>query len=161
MAQYLINLFGNTIPSWLTIFILSLIPTIELRGGVLAAKALSVPMINASIICLIGTLLPIPFILLFIEKIMKWLEKTRFSGIVDFLNKKVEKNKEKIQKYEMFGLMIFVAIPLPGTGAWTGALVASVLKMDFKYSMLSIALGSLIADCIMLLVSYGALGLIF
>lgn len=92
---------------------------------------------------------------------MKWLEKTRFSGIVDFLNKKVEKNKDKIQKYEMFGLMIFVAIPLPGTGAWTGALVASVLKMDFKYSMLSIALGSLIADCIMLLVSYGALGLIF
>ncbi len=92
---------------------------------------------------------------------MKWLEKTRFSGIVDFLNKKVEKNKEKIQKYEMFGLMIFVAIPLPGTGAWTGALVASVLKMDFKYSMLSIALGSLIADAIMLLVSYGALGLIF
>lgn len=161
MANYLLNLFGNTIPSWLTIFILSLIPTIELRGGILAAKALSVPMMKAFFICFIGTLLPIPFILLFMTKIMKFLSKTRFSGFVDWLNNKVEKNKEKIQKYEMFGLMIFVAIPLPGTGAWTGALIASVLEMDFKYSMISIAAGSLIADIIMCIVSYGALGLIF
>ncbi|MDO4459638.1 MAG: small multi-drug export protein [Clostridia bacterium] len=158
MADYLINLFSNVFPSEIVIFILSLIPTIELRGGILAAKFLNVEMIKAFFICFFGTLVPIPFVLLFLEKIMDFFKNTKF---VQWLNRKAEKNRGKIEKYKTFGLMLFVAIPLPGTGAWTGALAAVVLKMDIKHAALSIIVGSLIADIIMCLVSYGALGLIF
>lgn len=161
MAEFLIDLFGNTIPGELTVFILSMVPLVELRGGILAAKALNVEMWKAFLICLAGTLLPIPFILLFIRKIMDWMRNTKLVKLVDKLEAKAAQKIEKIEKYETLGLTIFVAIPLPGTGAWSGALAAAIMKMKFKYAMLSIAVGSMIADVIMCLVSYGVLGLIF
>ena len=160
IVQALVHFFSNTIPAKLTVFLLSLMPVIELRGGILAAKLLSVPMLPAFFICLVGTLLPTPFILLFIQKIFDLMRNTRFVKMVDRLEQKGRSKFEKINRYKTFGLMIFVAIPLPGTGAWTGSLAAALMKMDFKSAMVSVAVGTLIADVIMCLLSYGVLGLV-
>ena len=160
IVQALVHFFSNTIPAKLTVFLLSLLPVIELRGGILAAKLLKVPMLPAFFICLAGTLLPTPFILLFVRKVFDWLRNTRFVKMVDRLEAKGRSKFDKIDRYETFGLLIFVAIPLPGTGAWTGSLAAALMKMDFKSAMFSVAVGSLIADVIMCVLSYGMLGLV-
>ncbi len=160
IVQSLVHFFSNTIPSELTVFLLSLMPVIELRGGILAAKLLHLEMVRAFFICLVGTLLPTPFILLFINKLFDWMRNTRFVKLVNRLEAKGRSKFDKINRYKTMGLLIFVAIPLPGTGAWTGSLAAALMKMDFKSAMLSVAVGSLIADVIMCLLSYGVLGLV-
>ena len=160
IVEALVRLFSQTIPAELTVFVLSLMPVIELRGGILAAKLLDLQMLPAFFICLVGTLLPTPFILLFINKIFDWMRNTRFVKLVNRMEEKGRGKFEKINRYKTIGLMIFVAIPLPGTGAWTGSLAAALMKMDFKYAMLSVALGTLTADVIMCFVSYGLLGLV-
>lgn len=160
IVQALVNFFSNTIPAELTVFLLSLMPVIELRGGILAAKLLRLDMLPAFFICLVGTLLPTPFILLFINKIFDWARNTRFVRLVDRLEQRGRSKFDKINRYKTLGLLIFVAIPLPGTGAWTGSLAAALMKMDFKSAMISVACGSLIADIIMCLLSYGVLGLV-
>lgn len=143
----------------IVVFIISLFPILELRGGLLAASLLKIPAMTAVPLCILGNILPIPFILLFIKQIFKWLKKTKtFRPMVEWLEKKAMGKSEKIQKYEFVGLMLFVGIPLPGTGAWTGALIASLLDIDIKKSSLAIFLGVLIATVIMLIVSYGVLG---
>lgn len=161
IVEQLVQLFSQTIPAELTVFLLSLMPVIELRGGILAAKLLDLQMLPAFFICLVGTLIPTPFILLFINKIFDWMRNTRLVKLVDRMEQKGRSKFEKINRYKTLGLMIFVAIPLPGTGAWTGSLAAALMKMDFKSAMLSVALGTLIADIIMCIVSYGLLGLVF
>ena len=160
IVEALVGFFRNTIPAELTVFLLSLLPVIELRGGILASKLLELDMLRAFFICLVGTLLPTPFILLFINKIFDWMRNTRFVKLVDRLEAKGRSKFDKINRYKTVGLMIFVAIPLPGTGAWTGSLAAALMKMDFKSAMLSVALGTLIADIIMCILSYGVLGLV-
>ncbi len=160
IVQTLVHVFSQVIPGELTVFLLSLMPIIELRGGILAAKLLNLPMTPAFFICLIGTLLPTPFILLFINKIFDWMRNTRFVKLVDRLEAKGRSKFEKINRYKKLGLLIFVAIPLPGTGAWTGCLAAALMKMDFKSAMISVAGGTLVADIIMCLISYGILGLV-
>ena len=160
IVQALVNFFSETIPAELTVFLLSLMPTIELRGGILAAKLLSVELWPAFFICLVGTLLPTPFILLFINKIFDWMRNTRLVKLVNRMEEKGRSKFDKINRYKTLGLMIFVAIPLPGTGAWTGSLAAALMKMDLKSAMLSVALGTLIADIIMCVLSYGVLGLV-
>lgn len=160
IVQALVNFFSSTIPGELTVFLLSLMPIIELRGGILAAKLLGVSMLPAFFICLTGTLLPTPFILLFINKIFDWMRNTRFVKLVDRLEAKGRSKFDKINRYKTLGLLIFVAIPLPGTGAWTGSLAAALMKMDFKSAMLSVCLGTLVADVIMCVLSYGVLGLV-
>ena len=160
IVEALVGFFRNTIPAELTVFLLSLLPIIELRGGILAAKLLDLDMLRAFFICLVGTLLPTPFILLFINKIFDWMRNTRFVKLVDRLEAKGRSKFDKINRYKTVGLMIFVAIPLPGTGAWTGSLAAALMKMDFKSAMVSVALGTLIADVIMCILSYGILGLV-
>lgn len=157
LVQTLLDAF-KSIPSELVIAIISVLPILELRGGMLAATLLGVDMWRAFFICGICTLLPIPFILLFINKIFDWMRNTRFVKLVNKLEEKGAKKSAKINQYKTLGLFIFVAIPLPGTGAWTGALAASLMRMPFKYAMTSIALGTLGADIIMILVSYGILG---
>lgn len=159
-VQGIINFFGGAPPEAI-IFFVSLIPALELRGGMLAAGLLSVDMVKAFFICLAGTLLPVPFILLFFRKIMDWLKNTKFVKIVHRVELKLEEKSQKIEKYKSFGLLIFVAVPLPGTGAWTGSMAAALMGMRFKHAMLSIALGSVIADVIMSLISYGVLGQIW
>lgn len=151
----------NSIPSELIVFIISLFPILELRGGIIAATILGIPWQTAYIVCAIGNLLPIPFILLFLDKIFEWLKKTRFKGLVDKLESKAMKKSETVKKYKFWGLFAFVAIPLPGTGAWTGALVASFLRMKLKDSILPIILGVLTAGIIVALASYGILNLFF
>lgn len=139
-----------------------MLPIVELRGGIPVAYAGGgidgIEWYWAYALCCLGNLLPVPFILLFIDKIIKWMVKSKhFSKIGIWLEKKAEKNTAKVQKYEFFGLMLFVAIPLPMTGAWTGALVAGVTKMKFWPAILSILLGVLIAGAIVTLICTGLL----
>ena len=160
MVETLVKFFSEIIPAELTVFLLSMMPIIELRGGIVAAKLLNIQLLPAMIICFIGTILPTPFILLFIRKIFDWMRNTRFVKLVNRLEEKGKSKFAQIEKYETFGLLIFVAIPLPGTGAWTGSLVAALMKMPFKNAMISVVGGTLIADIIMCLFSYGLLGAI-
>lgn len=160
IVQALVHFFNGVLPGELTVFLLSLMPLVELRGGILAAKLLGVGMVPAFFLCLAGTLLPVPFILLFIRKIFDWLRDTRLVKLVDRLEAKGRSKFDQINRFKTVGLLIFVAIPLPGTGAWTGSLAASLMRMDFKPAMISVAVGSLIADIIMCALSYGLLGLV-
>lgn len=155
MVEALVNFFRNIIPGELTVFILSMMPIIELRGGLVAAKMLGVDLLPAMLICFIGTILPTPFILLFINKIFDWMRNTRFVKLVDRMEAKGRSKFAQIEKYKTFGLLIFVAIPLPGTGAWTGALIAAVLNMRLKRAVPVIFLGVVIAGCIITLLTHG------
>jgi len=106
--------------------------------------------------CFVGNIIPIPFILLFITPIFSWMKKTKlFRPIVEKLEKKSMSKSDKIKKYEFLGLMLFVGIPLPGTGAWTGALIASLLGIKFKKAFWAIFFGLIIATVIMCIISYG------
>lgn len=157
LANYIVDMLQNKIPGELIAFIVSLLPILELRGGLIAANLLGVKLIPAFIICFIGNMLPIPFILLFIEKIFDWLrDKKGLGAVVRYCEKKADKNKDKIEKYGLWGLLILVAIPLPGTGAWTGALVAALMRLDIKKSLPVIAAGVVIAGIIVALIMYGA-----
>ncbi|WP_367118200.1 COG2426 family protein [uncultured Clostridium sp.] len=138
------------------VFIISLMPILELRGGLLAAALLGLDPIPSYIISIIGNLLPIPFILLLINKILDWMRKSKhFKGIANWLDKKVEKHKGQIEKYGYLGIVLFVGIPLPGTGAWTGSLIASVLEMDKKKTFLAVLAGVFLASIIMMVISFG------
>lgn len=156
LAEKMVHLFGDTIPSWLTVLIISLFPILENRGGMIAARLLNMNMLQAFIISYLGNLVPIPFILLFIKKIFEWLRKTKgFDKIIKHFEAKAEKNRDKINRGKQWGLLLFVAIPLPGTGGWTGALMASLLEIPPKKAFPIIALGVLIAGLIMTTVTYG------
>ena len=152
---------GQYISPELAVFMVSMVPLVEERGGLLLASMLGIPMWKAVILCVAGNILPIPFILLFIKKIFHWMAGHHMSGIVSKMEDKAAKNKPKIDRYGFFGLMLFVGIPLPGTGAWTGALVAALFDMDLKQASLSILAGILLAAIIMTTISYGALGRLF
>lgn len=158
LVEFFIDLFGG-ISKDLIIFIISLMPILELRGGLLAASLLDVEFVRAAIICVLGNVLPIPIVLLFLKKVLDLFEKWKVTKkIVDWLLKKVESKREQIDKYGYWGLVIFVGIPLPGTGAWTGALLAVVLGLNRKKSFVCILLGVLMAAIIMSILSYGILG---
>ena len=140
------------------VFIISLLPILELRGGLIAAALLGLDPIPSYIISIIGNLLPIPFILLLINKVLDWMRKSKhFSKIANWLDSKVEKHKGQIEKYGYLGIVLFVGIPLPGTGAWTGSLIASVLEMDKKKTFLAVLLGVFLASIIMMVLSFGIL----
>lgn len=161
LVQGLTEWLGGSIPGELIAFLISLLPILELRGGLIAASLLHVPLGPAFLICYIGNILPIPFILLFIRRIINYLKKTRMlHGFAGWLERKSEKNKDKVTKYKMLGLLLFVAVPLPGTGAWTGALVAAMLDMPLKKSLPVIVLGVLIAGVIMSVITYGLAALL-
>ena len=143
------------------VFIISLMPILELRGGLLAASLLGLKPLPSYIITMIGNLIPVPFILWFIDKLLECMRKSKhLSGFANWLDKKVEKNKKIIEKYGFFGLVLFVGIPLPGTGAWTGSLIASVLEMDRRKSFIAIIIGVVMASIIMMVISFGLLKLV-
>ncbi len=140
------------------VFIISLMPILELRGGLIAAALLGLSPLKSYIICIIGNILPVPFILLLINKILSWMRTSRhFSKIANWLDKKVEKHKGQIEKYGYLGVILFVGIPLPGTGAWTGSLIASVLEMDKKKTFISVCIGVVMASIIMMILSFGVI----
>ena len=146
------------------IFIISMVPILELRGGLLAASPalLNVPIMQAIPICIIGNILPIPFILLLIRKILDWMKLVKvFRPIALWLENKAMSKKDQIEKYGFWGLVLFVGIPLPGTGAWTGSLIAALLRVRFKTAFAAILIGIVIATVIMSILSYGVLGVIF
>ena len=146
------------------IFLISMVPILELRGGLLAAgpALLDVPMWQAIPICFIGNLVPIPFILLLITKIFDWMKGTKkLKPLVEKLEHKAMSQSANIEKYEFWGLVAFVGIPLPGTGAWTGALIAALLGIRFRKAFPAIVLGLVIATVIMTVLSYTVLGTIF
>ena len=146
------------------IFLISMVPILELRGGLLAAgpALLDVPMWQAIPICFIGNLVPIPFILLLITKIFDWMKGTmKLKPLVEKLEHKAMNQSANIEKYEFWGLVAFVGIPLPGTGAWTGALIAALLGIRFRKAFPAIVLGLVVATVIMTILSYTVLGTIF
>ena len=159
IVLHIINTFSKTFSKEMIVFIISLMPILELRGGLIAAALLKIPYLKAAIICIVGNILPIPFILLFLNKIFDAMEKWEpTKKLVRYFKKRAIENKEKIDKYGLLGLILFVGIPLPGTGAWTGALVASVFNMDIKKASIGIFLGILLAFVIMSILSYGIIG---
>ena len=151
----LVGFFSGKLPKELIVFLISLLPILELRGSILAAGFLKMEFLSTYIIAVIGNMLPIPFILLFIDKIFFWLKKTRLKGFVEKIEKKAMSKSEQITKYGRLGLFLFVAIPIPGTGAWTGSLIASLLRMKIKDTLPWIFLGVLTAGLIMSLLSFG------
>lgn len=142
----------------LIVFLISLMPILELRGGLLAASLLNMNPVTSFIICFLGNVLPIPFILWLITPIFDRLKKTKhLSKLVNKIEAKANSKKEKIEKKEFWGLLLFVGIPLPGTGAWTGTLIASMIGMNKKKSLCAAILGVIMAGIIMMLLSFGLL----
>lgn len=141
------------------VFIISMIPLLELRGGLLAASLLKISAAKAIPLCIVGNIIPIPFILLFIRQIFKVLKKTKlFRGLIIRLENRAMKKSDQVKKYEFWGLMLFVGIPLPGTGAWTGSLIAALLGMKFKKAFPAVIVGICMATVIMWFISYVLLG---
>lgn len=160
IVDYIVEIFQGNLPKELIVFFISLLPVLELRGGMIAAKLLDVELLKAFIICYIGNILPLPFILIFIRKIFKFLKRFKVTrGLVEKLEIRSMRQSEKVKRWRSWGLLAFVAIPLPGTGGWTGALIAALLDMRIKISFPIIALGVLIANLIMTAFSYGLLGI--
>ncbi len=158
LAQSIVTFFQDKIPEELIVFIVSLLPILELRGGIIAAKLLGVELIPAFIISYIANMIPIPFILLFIRRVFQFLrDKPVFGKMIKKLELRSEKKSDTVKKYGIWGLLIFVAIPLPGTGGWTGALIAALMNMPVRKSTGVIALGVLIAGVIMTVAMYGLL----
>lgn len=163
LARKLTSALGD-LPPVLVIFLISMIPILELRGGLLAASLLGISKWTAAGICIVGNIIPIPFILLFIEKILDWMSKCKIEWmrkLALWLIARGEGEKaNSIRKYEFIGLLLFVGIPLPGTGAWTGSLIAALLHVKMKKSVPAIFLGLIMATIIMLIISYGGLAAI-
>ena len=140
-------------------FLISMVPVIELRGAIPIALAGGAKLIPAVVVAMLGNLLPIPFILLFIREILEWMNGC--GGFPQRVARWVEKHAAKrsatVQKYVFWGLVLFMGVPLPGTGAWTGALIAALLRLKWKRAFLAIALGVLIAGILVSLASLGIL----
>ena len=145
-------LTGTTEGRCLFTMLVSMIPIIELRGGLPFGVALGLPYHLAFPAAVIGNLIPAPFIIVYIRRVFELMRKYLpwLNGIVDKLEKKAHLKGQKVQKYQYLGLWLFVAIPLPGTGAWTGSLAAAFLGMRLKKAMPAVVLGVLTAGCIML-----------
>ena len=151
------------IGKYLWVFLISMVPIIELRGAIPVAVGMGLPLIPSYIICIIGNMLPVPFIYFFARKVLIWgADKPVIGKFFTFCLEKGEKGGKKLQAKAGSGLfvalLLFVGIPLPGTGAWTGTLAASLLDMDFKSSVIAVMCGVLLAGVIMALISNGVLG---
>ena len=165
MVESLVNwfttVFADFVPAELLVFLLSMLPVLELRGGLIAASILGIPLLKAIGICFVGNLLPVPFILILIRPIFRWLKMARISRpLVSALERKAMGKSDTIRRYEFWGLLIFVGIPLPGTGAWTGALIASLLNISIKRATPPLTLGLIMACFLMVMISYVIPGMI-
>ena len=147
---------------YLYIFLISMFPVVELRGAIPVGYASGIPLIPNYIISIIGNMLPVPFILLFIKAFIGWCSRTKIkflNKLAAWLNRRVEKRRDKIEKFSFWGVCLFVAVPLPVTGAWTGSLVAAMIDMKFWKALLSCLFGVMIAGVVMTLISYGAVAI--
>ena len=141
----------------LATFLISMVPIIELRGALPIGVGMGLTPVTALIVSILGNMVPVPFIIIFIRRILNWMHRfEKFDRLATKMEEKAAKGGEKLVKYEMFGLFLLVAVPLPGTGAWTGALVAAMMDMRLKRAMPAIILGVIIAGIIVTTVTYGA-----
>ena len=146
---------------FLTTFLISMVPVIELRGGLPYGITLGLPYPLALTAAVLGNMLPVPFIIVYIQRIFAWLRRiwAKFDGMVSSLEQRADRKGDKVRRYGLLGLVILVAIPLPGTGAWTGALVAALLKMKLKDAVPAFFLGVVIAAAIMTAITFGVIHL--
>lgn len=161
MGELIKNFFLNIVGEELCVFFCSMLPVIELRGAIPMAYAFGMPWWQAYLVSVLGNMIPVPFILLLIRGVVGLMKRSKcrfFNKIADLLLSKVEKNREKIKKYSFWGICLFVAIPLPATGAWTGSLVAAMIDVKPWKAFLSALIGVLIAGAIVTLIIYGGLG---
>ena len=137
--------------------LISMLPVVELRGGLPAGVAMGLPIPVAFAASLVGNMIPVPFIILFVRPLFKWVRVhiPRLGGFVARLESRAKEKSVDVSRYQTWGLLIFVAIPLPGTGAWTGALIAAVLDMRLKRAVPVIFLGVTIAGCIITILTHG------
>lgn len=139
-------------------FLVAMVPVVELRGAIPFGVVRGLNLWTAIIASVLGNLVPVPFIILFIRRIFAWMRAhmPKLDGLVTRMEKKAEKNRAAVEKYAFWGLAVLVAIPLPGTGAWTGALVAAMMEMRLKRAFPAIVIGVVIAGVIVSIVTYGA-----
>ena len=143
-------------------FLVSMVPVVELRGGIPFGTALGLDPVSAAVAAILGNLVPVPFIILFIRHIFDWLRRyDKQRALVEKFEKKAHLKSKNVIKNQTFGLCLFVALPLPGTGAWTGALIAAILDMRLKRAMPSIILGVIIAAIIVTCVTRGVVAALF
>ncbi len=159
IVAFIISIFGANAGKVIGIFLISLLPVIELRGSIPVGYYQGLPWYTNMITSIIGNLLPVPFILLFVVKVFEFMKKRNIMvGFIEKIEKRAMSRSDSIANKEFLGLMLFVAIPLPGTGAWTGALIAALLQFNRKKSFMYICIGVLIAASLVTLGVYGVIG---
>ena len=159
IVAFIISIFGVNAGKIIGIFFISLLPVIELRGSIPIGYYQGLPWYTNMITSIIGNILPVPFILLFVVKVFEFMKKRNImAGVIEKIEKRAMSRSESIANKEFLGLMLFVAIPFPGTGAWTGALIAALLQFDRKKSFVYIFIGVLIAASLVTLGVYGVIG---
>lgn len=158
MTDFIVEaITGADVGKYLATFIISMIPVIELRGAIPIGVSLGLSHVEAMGVSIIGNMLPVPFIILFIRPIFRWMTKKsgKLARLAEKLEAKAEGKWDRIHRYQFFALTLFVAIPLPGTGAWSGALIAAVMNMRLRNALPSILLGVLIAGVLVTGITYG------
>lgn len=155
LVQSIVDVCAGNVPQQLIVFIVSMIPVLELRGSILAAGFLKMEFLPAYTLAVFGNMLPVPFILLFMEKIFAWMKRNRLKNVAVWFENRAMKRSGQIKKYGRVGLFLFVALPLPGTGAWTGSLIAALLRMRPKDALPWIFLGVLTAGLAVSLLAFG------
>ena len=159
IVAFIISIFGVNAGKVIGIFFISLLPVIELRGSIPIGYYQGLPWYTNMITSIIGNILPVPFILLFVVKVFEFMKKRNIMvNVIEKIEKRAMSRSESIANKEFLGLMLFVAIPCPGTGAWTGALIAALLQFDRKKSFVYIFIGVLIAASLVTLGVYGVIG---
>ena len=159
MVEAIETFLSENLPRELCVIVCSMLPIIELRGGIPLATSLGLPWWQSFLFAVLGNMIPVPFILIFIRAVLEFMKKFKgLRSIALWLEKKADKHRDKVEKYSFWGLFALVAIPLPGTGAWTGSLVAAMIRMKFPKALLSVFLGVVAAGTVVTLISYGVLG---
>ncbi len=163
MTEAISSFFLDTVGPELCVLICTMIPVFELTGSIPLGAALSLPWWQSFILAVIGNMIPVPFILVFIRRIIEWMTRSRvklFYKLGGWLTRKAEKHRPEIEKYSFWGLFIFVALPLPLTGVWSGSLAAAMMNMKFWQAMLSTFIGIIIAAALVTLGVYGGIAAI-
>lgn len=162
LVEWYQSTLGQLIPKEVFVFFVSMLPLIELRGGLICASLLKIPLLKANIICVLGNLVPIPFILLFIKKIFAFMKSHGILvSLVEKLENRAVSKSAGAERGVFIFLLLFVGIPIPGTGAWSGSLIAALMDFDMKKTVKAILCGLLLAVVIMDILSYGLLGNLF
>ena len=160
MIDTLFTFLMEHISAYGAVFIVSMVPLIELRGSVIVGTAFGLPWLNVLLLSIVGNLLPIPFVLIFGKKLINWLKTLPFlSRLTHWYERRLMNKSDTIQKFAFYGLWLFVGIPLPGTGAWSGSVIASLLDVPLKKSIPAVIAGVLTAGIIMTVASRGVAGL--